>query len=191
MENKFRAVRELDSPKYVYHGAPLRGCDGGSRCEKKDMYCTAEPTLPDETTNDSLVLNFHLMFRIEYWLPIESSLLLLSTFGYLLGVAKNIKSIVTGGPKLFWISIVQGLHLRCPAVAGREGMETQSSLWCIPHVICHRQDWVSICSLPRRQKEHWGSFRRFQLRPCQGRLAQPVGRNRLVAPVVLRKGTPA
>ena len=68
---------------------------------KKDMYCTAEPTLPDETTNDSLVLNFHLMFRIEYGLPIESSLLLLSTFGYLLRVAKNIKSIVTGGPNYF------------------------------------------------------------------------------------------
>lgn len=75
------------------------------------MYCTAEPQLPDETTNDSLVLNFHLMFRIEYGLPIESSLLLLSTFGYLLGVAQNIKSIATGGPNYFWYPLSKGYDL--------------------------------------------------------------------------------
>ena len=106
------------------------------------------------------------------------------------GLPRTSKALRPGAQTIFDIHCPR-VRLRCPAVAGREGMETQSSLWCIPHVICHSEDWVSICSLPRRQKERWGSFRWFQLRPCQGRLAQPVGRNRLVAAVVLHKGTSA
>ena len=143
--------------------------------------------------NHKWFLGFEFSPHVQDWILASYRIILAFALHFWLSVGgcQEHQKHCDRGPKLFLISIVQGLRLRCPAVAGREGMETQSSLWCIPHVICHSEDWVSICSLPWRQKERWGSFRWFQLRPCQGRLAQPVGRNRLVAAVVLHKGTSA